>query len=514
MNDETSIRKKAILVCLLLLALFIGQYLLTHSILIVQSDSPNETIINVRTGEKAQDFTLTDSSKILLLSSGDYVVEAAEGDKQSLYQVNLGVFWVHKIDVVLSDQKNAISLGDSRLSCAIDQDEQKRAIHYPCLPSNNDTILASKDGVNFTKPFINPSLPYDEESYEQPIKQNISILPYGDGLLKAKLDDVLTIKSLGLETSKTIEIPLFNGSMDDNYFDTSTGDNESFAIFDNSNDTLFLYKNFNSGSPKRIKLAGEIVQNDDMQVKILIGDQYVYVLNTRSLGSIEGDPENKELEKPPNIDQNIFVIDPATEEIIAKHELADDVFIRDVSVSPSGNLLYMPLSEESGEVYVGSGKEAPKLKVSFNDTVGSICWKDDSSFYYSADSNSSIFLYSTDSKSSTLEYNNSESSIYNLRCSDSGKLYFSLTSPDDEYGDIVQHFMLSERPQLGVRLDSLFPLYVGSDANLARASMFRGEVFVKALSGSPPKTLTKQQIIDELNEEDVKTDDLVFNFLY
>lgn len=514
--DEAIINKKyALLALLVIFFIFILQYLLTHSILIVESASGPQRTINLRHGNDAQDFSLKDGSKIFLLKRGEYSIEVSEGDNLKTYYRSLGAFWINKVTVDTSPQKQALSLGSSNLKCVLNNYSTNSVIYYPCDPSTSNTILATNDGFTTRPAFPNEDIkPEDEEIYyETSLGNNISLRPLGEGFVRAVSDgDKIKIRQINSNPS---EISAgFTGNISDDFFSVTDGGNHTvMTAFDDSRESLLIFKGL-SGQPSRINLSDELTDDEGLDIKILTSENYTYVLATNSLESIEGDPHQEEQVTPHSDNQRILVVDNHTNKISARHNLPKDLFIRMVSVNTEGNLIYVPLYDEKGDIYMVAGTKGPKKIETFLETVGSFCWKNTDSFYYTLGSNTSIYLYSLKDRTSSLVYSNPKLTIYNMHCSDSAGLYFDITYPNEPDPSIVNHFMLTDQVIKGTRPETITPLYTALGYDIAEATLFRRTVNVSLLNGSPLKEAVRQDLLNQLKSKGVRTDDLDFNFNY
>lgn len=515
MFERLTTKQTFVLISFLIVFIVALQYLFTHTLLVISSSSTNQLALQLRSAAGSQDFHLgPGESKTFLLSKGHYNIEVSQNDDLAVYHKDLGGFSRNNVEVDTQPQKSAIYLGKSTLGCAVEQTPGLETAYYAC-GENSDQVTRTRDGVSILEAAAPNYNAEGEAGLARDISaKNTTIRPYKDGFLRVvSLGNALEISELKQNgqpaATNPITIDNFEGVVSANTFSVISGKTSSaFVVLDNKQKSVLVFKDAQDKNPTKIDIADRVTTENGADLRVLASKNYIHVYNTQGL--IEGNPtdetQTNTFSKPKDL-----VIDTSNSEVVAEHKLDSELFVRNLSIGPSGNTLLVPLYNKESFIYLATGSDKPKRVELVSGDIGDSCWKNDNSFYYSTDSGSSIYLYDLEEGVSRLVYSTLVDTVSNMECDASGSLYFSLTAQDD-YS--LRHYKLENKNMVGVRLESVLPIYIESGGGALAVTSYRNTIVVKSLGGAPAKNTAKQKIITELKEKGVNTDSLEFNFSY
>lgn len=475
MNIHLSTNKR--LLVLILLAgclLSVLGFLSMYSLVTIKGMGDDNKSIYIHWGDEDNQrkiFNLTNNSKTFFLRKQPIAIEVTSGDKKSVYKKNIGGFPKQEISVETSPKKQSFALGESFLRCAISDDSNKRITYYPCAPALGSAIETITEGEKASVLFNNliPREDFGGEYAELDITS--MILPYRNGFIAAAaLAGNLYIGEYTL-AGDSVGTPIKIGNFDSNISEdtisvVNDNDNSNLAILNTTTDSLYLFNNPQDSDPSIVKLSDKLNDSSDAQIKtVLSSSKSVYVVNYRDPSLLEthdhDGTNDKELDKEVSVANNSQTVTEVTtkEKSVHVHKLPKDLVIRDMAISPLGEIVFLPhYSETNQQIFLLRNGKMQSVPFVINN-VGKLCWSKSNELYYSISGSSDIYKYSFNKQGSFLLYNNSNAALINMDCS-FGKLSFSLKLEGDGLINEVSHFQLTDFDYGSKPLEEILPMYI------------------------------------------------------
>lgn len=499
------INKKIFLGLLALILLLIANYFFTHGILTIQSTGGEEQTVYVRSGEFEEKIVLKNSSRRLVLSSGNYEIEVLNGNRQSLYDVKLRTLWpVKKLSVDTKSLRSSVFLGRNILPCAR-QDGSGSPVFYSCNPSTAGLVNSGTQSTTETAT--------DDEGSFIPANQNgtFALRPYKEGFLQLHSG----VRGATVETRDT-GMPIvrnnlsgFGGTVTDNTFSASE---EGFVAFDQKASVLYISAANNVSSYETLKIdEGEFLNDDPSASGVVDAGKYIYIISTGSDEEMANNSDKKEQ------GTRVLVVDRKKRAVIETKDLGKEA-INSFVGGADGNLLLVFGRDSVDRLRVLVPGGGVQLLAAVKSSVQQACYASRDRLYYLADSGHAIYEYFAKEAVSRLMYSNPESNILRINCV-GGNLYFSgINERDDETG-LDSHYTLGEAAHSGVNLDSVLPIYATVNQDSFKIGRGHEGLILELMydsdgNGVPDRAAVQARAVELLQQKGINPSGLVFIFQF
>jgi hypothetical protein len=537
MDNQTNISKKHIIlffVGLSVLAFFL--FLCTHSIVTVRGIGDEEKTIYLHQGREGQEkvFNLTTNSKTFILPKGTYTLEVTAGNKESIYQKKFGGLTKYTISAEAIPQKQSVALGISTFRCATTQDTGVSTIFYPCNPSHAGMLNAQINGNLDT--MVDPMNIGTQDGIaldERADRLGSIMKPYKGGFIEAEVEsNTLFLRERDgtgqVINNQATKIRGFNSTLSDDYFSVVDDKNSTgFAIFDSKNKNILLFKDIDDTKPKKVDLSNEEIFETEVQVEhLFLSHDYAYLTITRDPNLLEthndmGEEDDSLTEEVDEADNNqrVIKVNIAEGAIEKTIKLPDDLTVRNINVSPRGDMVFTPhlTADNQRIVILNIDNKLQDIPFLSND-IRDICWENNDGFYYSTGDGERLYKYSLKNNVSFLAYENPVAAITSLNCT-FGSVTFTLASGSDGLVDEYSFFTLDNKDMgSGSRLESVLPIYLDFPGNTTiKVVQSKSSVLVSLLydQGEPlSKTVIQQRVIEKLKNQGVNTEKLQIEYTF
>jgi hypothetical protein len=508
MNQRSFTFRKILPFVLLITAFFIVSYLLTHSMLTIESAGNESRTIYIRKEGFEEKIVLKNSSRRLILPSGNYEIEVLNEDSQSLYEKNLGIFWPQRLAAETAPPLSSNYLGSNALGCV--KKLGVSIVNYSCRPSRLGFI---DEG---TSKLIEDS--GDQNYYKNLETTSLALAPYGTAFVEAsKNNSSLAVKERGPggQAKTLFSIQDFGGEVSDS---TLSVFENGFTVFDNEGSTLYFSSRSAPSKYESIALDEGLFEKDSARgAQIFDAGAFVYIFSLASEEESSGGPTNGE--EGHGDSATVIVVDKSRREVRKTVGLNRDWVVNSMAAGPRGTLLILLSGSASKRIYSVEPTGKVRALLGVTETVQQACSSDNQSFYYAARGGHTLYKYVVAKKASFKVYENPANSVASITCGDGG-LYFVLNNERDDTVGLNAHYRLGDNPHAGPRLDAVLPVYITVNQDTIKFSEDdQGGITASLLydadgNGSTSQEAAKAELLKKLQEKNIDITGLVITFLF
>jgi len=503
-------RRKIILAALSLIFIMFLIYGFGHSIIIVSSDSAGTGKINARFSGASETKTelLVGDSKVMLVKSGRYDIEASSGDKKTLINTSARPFWINSVKLDFRERQPLAMLGVGSEKCSLDTMTSGNVYYFNCVDPVAPKALSTNDGKTITE------LPVPAEARSE--RTFARAMPYLGGLSFVYQTTSGAKFFASGDPKAVLVLPNINlnGAGRLLATDTNNSGNSRLALL--AGNTLHIYDGIADTQPEKLDLSKYYGDSEHLHDIVTLYNNEIYIYS--SLG--------RSSEQDGNVQTDSFLlkIDATNTSDTQQFGLNKSLSFVDVVAGESPILVErVPGEGDLTRVHIFQESKLEPLGLP-QDVGDDVCYTDADSLYFVAN-DTDLYKYDFSKGTSYFIYGSNPNGINNIQ-SAFGQCNITVNLSRDS-SDYV-YFSSAAPPGQENNLQTVLPIGSDSINDIRRAYAFRNDVFVRLINKAAyenrnnpnyrptaaNQTEDEERVLDSLAKKGVRIDQYKFIFSY